>query len=54
MPRYKLRTLLIVLALGPPLLAGAYWKWLEHWQRWACHNQILELGLDPKALSLAK
>jgi hypothetical protein len=24
-PRYKLRTLLIVLALGPPVLAGAWW-----------------------------
>jgi hypothetical protein len=24
MPRYKLRTLLIVLALGPPVLAGAW------------------------------
>jgi hypothetical protein len=23
--RYRLRTLLIVLALGPPLLAGGYW-----------------------------
>jgi hypothetical protein len=29
--RYRLRTLLIVLALGPPLLAGARWGWLE-WQ----------------------
>jgi len=26
MPRYKLRTLLIVLALGPPVLAAA-WRW---------------------------
>jgi len=25
MPRYRLRTLLIVLALGPPVLAGAWW-----------------------------
>jgi hypothetical protein len=25
--RYNLRTLLIVLALGPPLLAGAWWGW---------------------------
>ena len=25
MPRYKLRTLLIVVALGPPALAGAWW-----------------------------
>ncbi len=28
--RYKLCTLLIILALGPPLLAGAWWGW----QRW--------------------
>ena len=26
--RYKLRTLLIVLALGPPVLAGLWW-WLN-------------------------
>jgi hypothetical protein len=28
MPRYKLRTLLILLAIGPPMIAGAarvYW-----------------------------
>ena len=25
MPRYKLRTLLIVLALGPPIIALAWW-----------------------------
>jgi hypothetical protein len=25
MPRYKLRTLLILLAVAPPLLAGAWW-----------------------------
>jgi len=25
MPRYKLRTLLIVLALGPPVLAGVWY-----------------------------
>src|SRR5436190_21596961 len=25
--RYRLRTLLIVLALGPPVLAGAWWLW---------------------------
>jgi hypothetical protein len=24
MPRYKLRTLLIILALGPPVLAGVW------------------------------
>ena len=27
MPRYRLRTLLIVLALGPLLLAGGWWAW---------------------------
>ena len=30
MIRYRLRTLLIVLALGPPLLAYGYIKWYEH------------------------
>ena len=25
--RYRLRTLLILLALGPPLIAGAWWTW---------------------------
>jgi hypothetical protein len=29
MLRYKLRTLLIVLALGPPLLAVAWWVQIE-------------------------
>jgi hypothetical protein len=28
--RYRLRTLLILLALGPPVLAGTWWGW----QRW--------------------
>ena len=35
MLRYKLRTLLIVLALGPPLLAGAWsasLAWRAHWE----------------------
>jgi len=27
--RCRLRTLLIVLALGPPLLAGAWWGWFS-------------------------
>jgi len=31
--RFRLRTLLIVLALGPPLLAGAWFGWL------ACREQ---------------
>jgi hypothetical protein len=29
MVRYKLRTLMIVLALGPPLLAGLYFWWKQ-------------------------
>jgi hypothetical protein len=28
--RYKLRTLLIVLAIGPPVLAGAWFGWLAY------------------------
>jgi len=31
MPRYKLRTLLIVLALGPPVLAGTWFATLAEW-----------------------
>ena len=27
MPRYSLRTLLILLAVGPAVLAGSYWAW---------------------------
>jgi hypothetical protein len=27
--QYRLRTLLIALALGPPVLAGGYWVWSE-------------------------
>jgi len=33
MPRYRLRTLLIVLALGPPVLAGA-WAMIPVVSRW--------------------
>jgi hypothetical protein len=36
MPRYKLRTLLILLAVLPPVLAGAWWgygKWREEQRR---------------------
>jgi hypothetical protein len=40
MPRYKLRTLLIVLALGPPLLAGA----------WLAIQQIMRLRQIPHML----
>jgi hypothetical protein len=37
--RYRLRTLLIVLAIGPPLLAWAYWKTIERLERHR-HEQI--------------
>ena len=33
MPRYKLRTLLILLAVGPMVVAGGYWQaqqYLQH------------------------
>ena len=29
--RFRLRTLLILLAIGPPMLAVGYWGWRE-WQ----------------------
>jgi hypothetical protein len=32
MPRYRLRTLLIVLALAPPALAAAWWGWWTYQQ----------------------
>jgi hypothetical protein len=34
--RYKLRTLLIVLALGPVLIAAGWWGWGEYqdWREW--------------------
>ena len=32
-PRYRLRTLLIVLALAPPVLAGAWSAYREHVRR---------------------
>lgn len=38
MLRYKLRTLLLVLALGPPMLAGLYLAWASgrvHWRDWS-------------------
>ena len=30
MPRYSLRTLLILLAVGPPLMAVCFWAWSEY------------------------
>jgi hypothetical protein len=32
MPRYKQRTLLILLAILPPLLAAASWTWRVGWR----------------------
>jgi hypothetical protein len=31
--RYRLRTLLILLAFGPPLIWGGYWGWERYWPR---------------------
>ena len=39
--QYRLRTLLIVLALGPPLLAGGWWGW----QAW-CEANEEKLGIE--------
>jgi hypothetical protein len=41
--RYRLRTLLILLALGPPLLAGGWWRWqiaLERYDAWQWQEAI--------------
>ena len=45
MPRYKLRTLLIVLALGPPLLAVGYWK-VERYARYQAARRRLDAAWD--------
>jgi hypothetical protein len=44
MLRYKLRTLLILLAVGTALLAGAWWSF-RFWQR-ERHRQLLIQELD--------
>lgn len=49
--RYRLRTLLILLAILPPLLAGAWWGWREWMALRAAQQQqqgvkYLELGRD--------
>jgi len=38
--RYKLRTLLILLALGPPMIAGA-WLAIERYRAWR-HREVWE------------
>jgi len=60
--RYRLRTLMIVLALGPPVLALAWWNWLRfdewnrkreaHRQADADFNQILSAKPDPTLSSI--
>jgi hypothetical protein len=40
--RYRLRTLLIVLALGSPVIAGAWWGWCK-WR----DEQERDLGAYP-------
>jgi hypothetical protein len=45
MPRYKLRTLLILLAVGPPMLAGVWFareKAVERYRQWE-FDQLVEL-----------
>ena len=39
--RYRLRTLLIVLALGPLVLAGGYWKAEQHHRRSEIRRLVL-------------
>ena len=46
--RYRLRTLLIVLALGPVVLAGAWWgygKWREE-QEWRAFQRATQIRVD--------
>jgi hypothetical protein len=56
--RFRLRTLLILLAVGPPVLAGAWWAWpfvtdvanslaSSPWDSW---RPLLELGASVAAL----
>ena len=45
--RYRLRTLLIVLALGPPLCAAGYWTWNERvpaLRQWYRYGYVLPLN----------
>jgi hypothetical protein len=39
--RYKLRTLMIVLALGPPVLAAAWCFWHLFWLPWREFDRLL-------------
>lgn len=40
--RYRLRTLLILLAVGPPMLAGVWQRW-QAWQAKVEHDQLVKL-----------
>ena len=41
--QYRLRTLLIVLAIGPALLAGAYWQ-VERYQQYQRQRALIDLA----------
>jgi hypothetical protein len=43
--RYRLRTLLIVLALGPPLVAGSWLGWQQYleYQKQHEYDELIEL-----------
>ena len=51
MPRYKLRTLLIVLALGPPTLA---WGWVEYQRAITEQKRQAEITEALNRLALAR
>ena len=44
--QYRLRTLLIVLALGPPLIAGGWWGWSEY-REWRERERLLRALFAP-------
>jgi cytochrome c-type biogenesis protein CcmH/NrfG len=54
--RFRLRTLLIVLAVLPPLLAGAWWGWREWQQRSAAASEAerLENQVFPYSFDLTR
>jgi len=46
-PRYKLRTLLLLLAILPPLLAVAWWKY----SAWRTRQRLVELEACVRVLA---
>jgi len=57
--RYRLRTLLIVLALGPPVLAGAwlaYPKAVERYRQWQLDRLLQQIAatLKPNSSGLGE